>query len=203
MNKYCLVSTTLAVMVVAGWLAGTTVAQEPGPPSLAGVWLATSPRSSLGSGLPELTPRAQVDREMFDPLDDPVIRCVMPIFPRGGFAIYPFEIVATGQMLVFLNEAFGMVFLEAAAAGLPVIAGNWRGVSEIVATGETGILIDPWDDVEFAQAVVDLIRDNPRRIAMAEAAAARAESKHGMTAAVTVLNQALAAAKAMRRGARQ
>ena len=112
---------------------------------------------------------------------------------------------AAADLLVWpaVNEAFGMVFLEAAAAGLPVVAGNWRGVSEIVATGETGILIDPWDDVEFAEAVVDLTRDNPRRIAMAEAAAERAESKHGMTAAVTVLNQALAAAKAMRRRARQ
>ncbi len=101
-----------------------------------------------------------------------------------------------------VNEAFGMVLLEAAAAGLPVVAGNWRGVSEIVATSETGILIDPWDDVEFAEAVVDLTRNSPRRIAMAEAAAARAESKHGMMAAVTVLNQALAAAQAIRRGTR-
>ena len=144
MNKYCLVSTTLAVMVVAGWLAGTAVAQELGPPSLAGVWLATSPRSSLGSGLPELTPRAQVDREMFDPLDDPVIRCVMPIFPRGGFAIYPFEIVATGQMLVFLNEAFGMVrriymdgrqppeYFPPARRGFSV--GHWEGDELVVHT---------------------------------------------------------------------
>ena len=109
MNTHSFMSITLAAVGLAGWLAGTTAAQEPGPPSLAGVWLATSPRSALGSGLPELTPRAQTDREMFDPLDDPVIRCVMPIFPRGGFAIYPFEIVVAGQMLVFLNEAFGMV----------------------------------------------------------------------------------------------
>ena len=111
---------------------------------------------------------------------------------------------AAADLLVWpaVNEAFGMVFLEAAAAGLPVIAGNWRGVSEIVVTGETGILIDPWDDVEFAEAVVDLTLDNPRRIAMAKAAAARAESKHGMTAAVTVLNQAIVAAQSIRRGTR-
>ena len=112
---------------------------------------------------------------------------------------------AAADLLVWpaVNEAFGMVLLEAAAAGLPVVAGNWRGVSEIVATGETGILIDPWDDIDFAEAVVDLTRDSTRRIAMAEAAAARAETKHGMTAAVTVLNQALAAAQAIRRGTRQ
>ena len=112
---------------------------------------------------------------------------------------------AAADLLVWpaVNEAFGMVFLEAAAAGLPAVAGNWRGVSEIVATGETGILIDPWDDIDFAEAVVDLTRDSTRRITMAEAAAARAETKHGMTAAVRVLNQALAAAQAIRRGTRQ
>ena len=112
---------------------------------------------------------------------------------------------AASDLLVWpaVNEAFGMVLLEAAAAGLPAVAGNWRGVSEIVATGETGILIDPWDDIDFAEAVVDLTRDSTRRIAMAEAAAARAETKHGMTAAVTVLNQALAAAQAIRRGTKR
>jgi len=112
---------------------------------------------------------------------------------------------AASDLLVWpaVNEAFGMVLLEAAAAGLPVVAGNWRGVSEIVASGETGILIGPWDDVDFAEAVVELTRDNKRRIAMAEAAAARAESEHSMTAAVTVLNRALEAACALRRQARQ
>ena len=92
---------------------------------------------------------------------------------------------------------------RALAAGLPVVAGNWRGVSEIVASGETGILIGPWDDIDFAEAVVELTRDNKRRIAMAEAAAARAESEHSMTAAVTVLNRALETACTLRRQARQ
>ena len=112
---------------------------------------------------------------------------------------------AASDLLVWpaVNEAFGMVLLEAAAAGLPVVAGNWRGVSEIVASGETGILIGPWDDVDFAEAVVELTRDNGRRRTMAEAAAARAESEHSMTAAVAVLNRALEAACALRREALQ
>jgi len=99
------------------------------------------------------------------------------------------------------NEAFGMVLLEAAAAGLPVVAGDWRGVSEIVASGETGILISPWNDVNFAEAVVELTQDNKRRIAMAEAAAVRAESEHSLKAAVADLNRALDAACALHREA--
>jgi len=79
------------------------------PPNFSGVWLATSPRSMLGANRPELTPRAQMDLDAFDPLDDPVIRCVMPTFPRSGFAIYPFEIIQTESMLVFLYESFGMI----------------------------------------------------------------------------------------------
>ncbi len=79
------------------------------PADLTGVWLATSPRSAGGANRPVPTPRARADLEAFDPLDDPVIRCVMPGFPRSGLIIYPFEIVQTDEMLVFLYEAFGMV----------------------------------------------------------------------------------------------
>ncbi len=78
-------------------------------PDLSGVWLATSPRSVITADLPELTPRAQADLEAFDPLSDPVIRCVMPGFPRSGLVIYPFEIVQTDELLVFLYEHFGMI----------------------------------------------------------------------------------------------
>jgi hypothetical protein len=79
------------------------------PPDLSGVWLATSPRGGGGPPRPALTPRAQADLEAFDPLDDPVIRCVPPGFPRSGPTIYPFEIVQTEKMLVFLYETFGMI----------------------------------------------------------------------------------------------
>ena len=78
-------------------------------PDMSGVWLATSPRSAGGANRPPLTPRAQADLGAFDPLDDPVIRCVPPGFPRSGLIIYPFEIVQTDGLVVFLYESFGMV----------------------------------------------------------------------------------------------
>lgn len=80
-----------------------------GPPELSGVWLATSPRSAGGANRPALTARAQADLDASDPLEDPVIRCVPPGFPRSGLIIYPFEIVQTEDMLVFLYESFGTV----------------------------------------------------------------------------------------------
>jgi hypothetical protein len=114
------------------------------PPDLSGIWLATSPRSIITADLPELTPRARADIESFDPLDDPVIRCVMPGFPRSGMVIYPFEIVQTEDMLVFLYEHFGMVrriymdgrsppdYLPPARMGFSV--GHWEGEELVVET---------------------------------------------------------------------
>ena len=101
---------SICALAVIGLLAAVPAfAPAVDPPNFSGVWLATSPRSVLGANWPELTPRAQMDLDAFDPLDDPVIRCVMPTFPRSGFAIYPFEIVQTESMIVFLYESFGMI----------------------------------------------------------------------------------------------
>jgi hypothetical protein len=78
-------------------------------PDFSGVWLATSPRGGGGGPQPELTARAQADVAAHDPLQDPVIRCVPPGFPRSGPTIYPFEIVQTNKMILFLYETFGMI----------------------------------------------------------------------------------------------
>jgi phosphatidylinositol alpha-1,6-mannosyltransferase len=56
-------------------------------------------------------------------------------------------------------EGFGIVFLEAAFAGKPVIGGRQGGVPEAVADGETGLLVDGASVVEVAGAVVRLLRD--------------------------------------------
>ena len=98
------------------------------------------------------------------------------------------------------NEAYGMAMLEAQAAGLPVVAGDWRGVSEVVAAGETGILTPPHDDIAFAEAVVELVADAPRRRAMGRAAAARIVRRHGLEGAAATLRRALNDARARAEG---
>lgn len=92
------------------------------------------------------------------------------------------------------NEAFGMAMLEAQAAGLPVVAGDWRGVREVVADGETGVLTPRHDDVAFAGAVVELCARVDKRRAMGTAAAARVRARHGLNAAAGTLRRALDAA---------
>ncbi|MGH3939271.1 MAG: glycosyltransferase family 4 protein [Pseudonocardiaceae bacterium] len=63
-------------------------------------------------------------------------------------------------------EGFGLVFLEAAAAGLPVIAGNSGGAREAVRAGETGELVDGRDVAAVARAVATLLADPDRAAAM-------------------------------------
>lgn len=67
------------------------------------------------------------------------------------------------------GEGFGLVFLEAAAAGLPVVAGRAGGAAEAVRDGQTGLLVDPYDPEAIAQAVVGLLEDRDRAAAMGEA----------------------------------
>jgi glycosyltransferase involved in cell wall biosynthesis len=76
-----------------------------------------------------------------------------------------------------IGEAYGMALLEAQAAGLPVVAGHTRGVPDVVADGETGVLVPLGDAPAFAQALARLIVDPARRRALGAAATAHASSR--------------------------
>ncbi len=68
------------------------------------------------------------------------------------------------------QEGFGIVFLEAAAAGVPQVAGRSGGAHEAVADGVTGLVVDnPTDVSEAASRISDLLDDEPSRAAMAAA----------------------------------
>lgn len=56
-------------------------------------------------------------------------------------------------------EGFGIVYLEAGACGKPVIGGRGGGTSEAVEDGVTGLLIDPLDVNEIANAIVRVLKD--------------------------------------------
>lgn len=68
------------------------------------------------------------------------------------------------------REGFGIVFLEAAASGLPIIAGNVDGSFDALAEGATGKLIDPDDPVELVAAICEVL-GQPRRLAVPDALA--------------------------------
>ena len=70
-------------------------------------------------------------------------------------------------------EGFGIVFLEAAAAGVPVIGGNTGGVPEAVEANVTGLLVSGTDSVELVRAIRTLAGDAALRRAMGTAGRAR------------------------------
>ncbi|HLJ08909.1 MAG TPA: glycosyltransferase family 4 protein [Acidimicrobiia bacterium] len=73
-------------------------------------------------------------------------------------------------------EGFGIVFLEAAACGLPAVAGGSGGAGEAVEDGGTGFVVDPLDAGAVADALARLLDDPELRRTMGARARARAET---------------------------
>jgi glycosyltransferase involved in cell wall biosynthesis len=66
-------------------------------------------------------------------------------------------------------EGFGLVYLEAAAHGLPVVAHDVGGVSDAVFDGTTGLLVPPERPAQLAAAFEKLIHDGDLRRTLGEA----------------------------------
>jgi phosphatidylinositol alpha-1,6-mannosyltransferase len=81
---------------------------------------------------------------------------------RAHVFVMPSRLPATG----IGGEGFGIVYLEAGAHGLPVVAGNVGGAVDAVIDGETGVLVDPWNHVAVANAAADLLLDGDRASAL-------------------------------------
>jgi starch synthase len=73
---------------------------------------------------------------------------------------------ATAFVCPSLYEPLGIVNLEAMACGTAVVASRVGGIPEVVADGETGLLVPPGDPVALADAVNALVRDQALAAAM-------------------------------------
>jgi phosphatidylinositol alpha-1,6-mannosyltransferase len=92
------------------------------------------------------------------------------------------------------QEGFGIVFLEAAAAGVPQVAGDSGGAAEAVLDGETGRVVGRPDDVgSVAAALAGLLDDPDGRRAMGHAARERAVREFTYDRLAARLGQALGA----------
>ncbi|MDP9840345.1 glycosyltransferase involved in cell wall biosynthesis [Neorhizobium huautlense] len=81
-------------------------------------------------------------------------------------------VLASGAVYLWPGhgEAYGLAYLEAQAAGLPVVAERIAGVPEVVEDGRTGILTVPGDTEAYSAAIRQLLTNDDARKAMAGAA---------------------------------
>ena len=89
------------------------------------------------------------------------------------------------------QEGFGIVFLEAAAAGVPQVAGRSGGAHEAVTDGETGIVLDPATPQSAADAIGALLDAPAHRQEMGGAARRRAEAEFSYDVLAGRLSRAL------------
>ena len=74
------------------------------------------------------------------------------------------------------NDCFGLVILEAMCAGLPVIVSKYAdGAPDLVETGKTGMIIDPYDDLQMKNAITKLIADRKTAVKMGRAGKIKSE----------------------------
>ncbi|MCY4220993.1 MAG: glycosyltransferase family 4 protein, partial [Thiotrichales bacterium] len=103
-------------------------------------------------------------------------------------------VVSAGDLFVWpaLGEPIGMAMLEAQALGVPVIAGDARGVGAVVVHGEGGWLVPEGDEMAFADAVARALADPPALAATGAAARARVLAEHGIDTAARRLDRWIA-----------
>jgi len=85
------------------------------------------------------------------------------------------------------GEAYGLAYLEAQAAGLPVVAQEIAGVPEVVVHGRTGILTPPGDTVAFAAAIAALLDNSDARLRLAQQARQFARQERSLEAGSAAL----------------
>lgn len=87
--------------------------------------------------------------------------CVVPSVPVAG-----------------VEEATSVLALEAMASGKPVVASNLGGLREIIAHGDTGVLVSPGDPEALGASVAELLHDDKRRRDLGERARSYVVAHH-------------------------
>jgi phosphatidylinositol alpha-mannosyltransferase len=86
------------------------------------------------------------------------------------------------------GESFGIILLEAMAAGKAIVASNIVGYNSVIEHGCEGLLVPPRDDEALAVALISLLRDGERRHLMGERGRLKAVDYSWPKVAVRVLS---------------
>jgi glycosyltransferase involved in cell wall biosynthesis len=104
------------------------------------------------------------------------------VFVLGGRSDVA-DLLTAADLLLFASRPGGMegmpaIVIEAGMAGLPVAGYAISGVAEVVASGETGLLVAPMAQERLTQAVATLLEDDPLRGRMGQAARVRCAARY-------------------------
>ncbi len=133
------------------------------------------------SGLDGAAELARVE-QLVDELD--LADRVRFVAPRPHHILSSYYRAADVVVVPSRSESFGLVALEAAACGIPVVASAVGGLLNIVHDGVTGLLVDGRDPARFGRALREVLSDPIGAAGMGEAAAVRARRfTWGFTAA--------------------
>ena len=108
--------------------------------------------------------------------------CFVPPQPHELLSTY--YRAADVSLVPSRSESFGLVALEAAACGTPVVAAAVGGLRNLVEEGRTGFLVETRDPRDFASAVESLLGDRWRAAEMSAEAATKARGYTWGAAAV-------------------
>jgi phosphatidylinositol alpha-1,6-mannosyltransferase len=102
-----------------------------------------------------------------------------------------FALPCRTRLLGLQPEAFGIVFLEAAASGLPVVAGASGGVPETVLDGRTGYVVAPRDLDQLVRRIVSLLSTPATAAAMGARGRQEVSAHHASGRSARVLRDLL------------
>jgi len=129
------------------------------------LWAVGGPSGADGPGELERVRALAADLGVSDRL------LILP--PRPHHELVDYYRAADVCLVPSRTESFGLVALEAAACGTPVVAASVGGLRSIVSDGETGLLVRGRDPLEWATAVALLLDDRDLAAGMGARAAAR------------------------------
>lgn len=113
-------------------------------------------------------PHAQRYRKLVDKLQMDNVAFVGDVTTRDLSRYYRTADIFCSPALS--RESFGIVLLEAMAAGVPVVCGDNEGYRKVVRSGENGILVDPTDHDALARCIARLLDSESERQRLAEQA---------------------------------
>ena len=111
---------------------------------------------------------------------------------RGKVKIHPFEfeempLVYNGCDLFVLpskTEAFGLVYAEAMACGLPVIGTGVGGIPEVITSGVEGYLVNPGEKIELAKKMGSLLKNPNKMVEMGKKGVKKVKQKFDLDKAI-------------------